>query len=569
MFFARPVRRRRTPPVAESRTSFTSIVLAILLASVVVAQVPATRPAPAPAASAVPERAVASITIQKLDARRLRFLTNDLLEGRVVGHRGNQIAEIFLASEFERLGVKGIDVSKDGPYYQPFEMVGSTRAPGNRLVIREGPAGQETASTYEIGPDLSPMNFSPIKEASGDLVFAGYGITAPKIGYDDYQGIDATGKIVIVLDGAGKLGLTDVSPASKVAAAQAHGAVGVLAVPPLRAALDGNRVWPEVASPKVNRFSLPQRADNATIPVANISVKLAEQLLGEGRSVPGLMRALDEKRAPGSFDLPGKRATLAVNLTRRRVAVRNLIALMEGTDPKLKNELVVVGAHFDANGIDEKGLIYTGADDNGSGATAVVAIAEAFAKAAESGLRPRRTVIFALWNAEEKGRGGSTYYVGHPVPASGTVVVNVNLDHVGRNEENVDQSDPRFVGFPLMTSQQNANVLHLLGYSYCPDVAKVVMEENRTIGLDVREDYDQHVSNLVQRSDHWSFLSQGIPAVFLHTGLHPDYHLPTDTIEKINVPKFAKIARLAFRVTWRLATQAERPQPPRVKTATD
>ena len=303
-----------------------------------------------------------------------------------------------------------------------------------------------------------------MKEASGDLLFAGYGVTAPKIGYDDYQGVDATGKIVIVLDGVGALGLTNVSAATKVVTAQEHGAAGILMIAPLRAALDGNRVWPETPSPKVNRFSLPGRAESTTIPAANISVKLAERLIGGGRSMPDVMKEFEARRTPASRAIPGQRATLAVNLNRRTVTARNILAIMEGTDPKLKNELVVVGGHFDANGIDEKGLIYTGADDNGSGATAVVAIAEAFAKAAELGARPRRTVVFAVWNAEEKGRGGSTYYVGHRIPAWGKVVVNINLDHVGRNEENIDQSDPRFYGFPLMTSQQNANVLHLLGY---------------------------------------------------------------------------------------------------------
>ena len=513
----------------------------------------------APAAlAAVPERALQSITVANLDAH-LRFLTSDLLEGRVVGHRGNGIAEIYIASVFERLGLTGVGGSKESPYWQTFEMVGSTRAPGNRLAIRGG--GHD--STLEIGPDFSPSNFSAVKEAIGGVVFAGYGISDPKSGYDDYKGIDAAGKIVIILDGVGKLGLVGVSPAGKAANAAAHGAVGVLALLATRVTLDGNRTWPETVSPKVNRYVLPEATETLAIPVANISSRVADRLLGEGRSTAAVAKALDETKAPASFDIAGLRATLAVNLNRRRVPVRNLVAIVEGTDPTVKQELVVVGAHFDANGIDDKGLIYTGADDNGSGASAVLAIAEAFARAAQSGLRPRRTVVFALWNAEEKGRGGSTYYVGHPVPAWGKVVVNVNLDHVGRNEENVDLADPRFVGFPLMSSEQNANVLHLLGYSYCPDVAKVVMEENRAIGLDVREDYDRHPSQLVQRSDHWSFLSKGIPAIFLHTGLHPDYHMPTDTIEKINFPKSEKIARLAFRSVWRLATQAASPQPPR------
>jgi Zn-dependent M28 family amino/carboxypeptidase len=239
------------------------------------------------------------------------------------------------------------------------------------------------------------------------------------------------------------------------------------------------------------------------------------------------------------------------------------LGMVEGTDPVLRNEVVVVGAHFDANGIDDKGLIYSGADDNGSGAVAVLAVAEAFAKAAEVGQRPKRTVVFALWNSEEKGISGSAYYVEHPQPAWGKVVVNVNIDHAGRNEENVDASDPRFRGFPLMKGEQNANVVHLLGYSMCPDAAKVVMDENASVGLDVRQDYDQHVSGLLQRSDQWPFLSKGIPAVFLSTGLHPDYHLPTDTIEKINFPKLEKIARLAFRTVWHLANQAQRPAPPK------
>jgi hypothetical protein len=554
-----------TPRAVRRRPRLAVLVVAVLAAWLLFVGVHA---APPVRPAAVPAKAVATITARNMEAH-LRFLTSDLLEGRVVGHRGNEIAQIYLASVLTRLGLEGVNVSNDGPYYQPFEMVGQVRGPGNKIVVRQGPPGQETQKTYEIGADLSPVSISASKAVSGPVVFAGYGISSLKLGHDDYQGINVTGKIVLVQEGTGNLRAVDVTPTVKVLTAQSHGAIGLMIVSAAMATIDGNRTWPETVSPKVNRFVLPERADNVEIPVANISVKLAEQLLGEGRSVQALQKALDEKQAGTSFALPSEQVTLAINLVRRRVTVRNLLAMMRGTDPKLKNEVVVIGAHFDANGIDDKGLIYTGADDNGSGTAAVLAVAEAFARAAEAGFRPRRAVLFALWDAEEKGRGGSIYYVGHRLPSWGTVVVNVNVDHAGRNEENIDQSDPRFKGFPLMTSQQNANVLHLLGYSYCPDVAKVVMEENAAIGLDVREDYDQHVSNLVQRSDHWSFLSQGIPAVFLHTGLHPDYHMPTDTIEKINFPKLEKVARLAFRTVWRLSTQDARPQPPRTKSSTN
>lgn len=540
-----------------------SAVAFVLSTSVLFAGIHAAQPARPAAPPAPPAKVVSTITARTM-AAHLRFLTNDLLEGRVVGHRGNEIAQIYLASVFERLGLEGVDVAKDGPYYQPFEMTGEVRGPGNKLVLRQVSSGQEAEKTYEIGADFMPVNISAAKEASGPIVFAGYGLSSPQVGRDDYRDIDVKGKIVIVQEGP--MGIpaiaTEVTPTAKAHTAQAHGATGLIIISSAMATIDGNRVWPEKPSPKVNRYFLVERAENVDIPMAYISVKLADRLLGEGRSVAALQKALDEKRADTSFALPSLQATLAINLVRRHVIVRNVLAMVRGTDPKLKNEVVVIGAHFDANGIDEKGLIYSGADDNGSGTAAVLNVAEAFARAAEAGIRPRRTVLFAIWDGEEKGRAGSQYFVAHRLPAWGTVVVNINVDHAGRNEENVDQSDPRFKGFPLMSAQQNANVLHLLAYSFCPDVAKVVMEENKAIGLDVREDYDQHVSNLVRRSDHWSFLSQGIPAVFLHTGLHPDYHLPSDTIEKINFPKLEKVARLAFRTVWHLSNQDARPQPP-------
>jgi hypothetical protein len=513
----------------------------------------------------VPEPALATITIPRL-AAPIRFLTNDLLEGRVVGHRGNEIAEIFVASALERTGLAGVNVSSDGPYYQSFELLGAVAEPGNTLVV-SGPAVSGAArATYEIGPDFSPINISTLGEVSGNLVVAGYGISDPAHGEDDYQGVEAAGKIVLVLDGSGTLNLLDVTPTVKARVAKAHGATGLIIATPV---IDGKRVWPDAISPKVNRFIPPARTDGVEIPVVNISLKLADRLLApRGQTVDSLTKRLAETRTGASFALPGQRATIAVHLARRRVVVRNLLAVMEGTDPVLKNELVVIGAHFDANGIDDKGLIYRGADDNASGASAVLAVAGAFAQAAADGMRPKRTVVFALWNSEEKARSGSTYYVGHPVPAWGTVVVNVNLDQIGRNEEN-DGSDPRLQVFPMSSAEENANVVHLLGYSLCPDVARIVMEENATIGLTVKQDYDDHPSNLLRRSDHWAFLLKGVPAVFLHTGLPPDYHLPTDTIDKINFPKLQRITILAFRTVWRLATETERPQPPRMDGRTD
>ena len=536
------------------------LALAAVPAAVLVVSLHAAAPLPPQA-----EAALASITASSM-AAHIRFLTSPLLEGRVVGHRGNEIAEQYVAAAMEQGALDGINDRPETRYFQPFEMIGAVRGPGNQLTIRD--ESTQSGERVEIGLDFSPINISAATQAAGPLVFAGYGITAPEAAYDDYAGIDARGKIVIVLDGSGRFAAGLGTPTAKVLTAQAHGAAGLL----IAGVTDGNRTWPAQVSPKVNRFILPARADNVALPVATVSVAFADRLLASStgapasgaapaaRSVAALKQALAAGRTPVSFDLAGRRATLAIDLVRRRVTVRNVVARVEGGDPALRQELVVIGAHFDANGIDADGKIYAGADDDASGTAAVMAVAQAFAQAARNGARPRRTVVFALWNAEEKGRGGSTYYAGHPVPEGRRVIFNLNLDHAGRNEEvPVGTTDPRFNGFPAMAPAQNDNVVHLLGYTYVPDAARVVMEENQAIGLTVKQDYDTHVSNLVQRSDHWSFISIGIPAIFLCTGLHPDYHMPTDTIEKINFPKLEKIARLAYRTAWRLADQDARP----------
>jgi Zn-dependent M28 family amino/carboxypeptidase len=182
----------------------------------------------------------------------------------------------------------------------------------------------------------------------------------------------------------------------------------------------------------------------------------------------------------------------------------------------------------------------------------VLAIAAAFARASALGQRPARAVVFALWNGEEKGSLGAEYYASAPVPAR-RVVANLNLDMIGREEEIPDPSDPRYQGFARTAANQNTNVVHLLGYSYTPDLAAIVQGANETIQLTIKEDYDRDSQGLLHRSDNWPFLEHGIPAVFLTTGLHPDYHTPDDDTERIDFGKLERIAQLACRAAWMAA----------------
>jgi Zn-dependent M28 family amino/carboxypeptidase len=245
-------------------------------------------------------------------------------------------------------------------------------------------------------------------------------------------------------------------------------------------------------------------------------------------------------------------AVFTPGLAVERVTVHNVLGLIEGRDAALRGEMIVVGAHMDHDGIDADGHIYNGADDNASGTAAVMSAAAALARAASAGDRPARAMLFALWNGEEKGSLGAERFVDAPEPRR-KVIANLNLDMVGRDEDIPDPSDWRFNGLPKTDAASNRNTLHMLGYSYTPDLAASVLEANAPVGLTIREDYDRGAQNLLQRSDHWPFLAHGIPAVFLTTGLHPDYHTPQDDTDRLDFAKLERVARLAARAAWIVA----------------
>jgi Zn-dependent M28 family amino/carboxypeptidase len=243
-------------------------------------------------------------------------------------------------------------------------------------------------------------------------------------------------------------------------------------------------------------------------------------------------------------------ASLNPDVIARPIVINNILGMIEGR--QASQEIVGVGAHLDHDGTDQAGQIYNGADDNASGTAGVLAIAAALERAAARGTRPARTVVFALWNGEEKGSLGAEFYVQHPAPAR-TIVADINLDMIGREEEIPDPNNPRFRGFEKTSASQNRNVVHLLGYSYAPGLARTAERANDAVRLTIKEDYDHDAQSLVRRSDNWPFLERGIPAVFLTTGLHPDYHTPDDDTDRIDFPKLERITELAGRLAWMVA----------------
>ena len=233
-----------------------------------------------------------------------------------------------------------------------------------------------------------------------------------------------------------------------------------------------------------------------------------------------------------------------------------MVGLLRGAETP--DEWVIVCAHYDHDGADGD-LIYAGADDDGSGTVALLEIAEALGRAARSGRRPRRSILLAAWNSEERGLLGAWAYTERPLhPLDGTVAV-LNMDMIGRNEEVRRGGGRRFRGLEPQTAESNANALNILGHSYSRAMTELVRSANREAELELRMRYDNNESNLLRRSDQWPFLQSGVPALFFHTGLHPDYHTINDRPEKIEYEKMERIVRLVYQMAWDLADSDLRP----------
>lgn len=510
-----------------------------------------------------------SITAAELSAD-LHALAHDSTRGRLVGTLEIERASDWVRDRFESLGLE--PAGDDGTYDQRFDLMWFSLGEGNQLTV-SGSGGAR-----QPGEGWYPLNFSATTSATGEVVFAGFGINEPRLGYDDYQGADVSGKIVLVLER--EPGVDD--PASpfdglvtaeaardwrKALTAQRQGAAAILFVRDIQ---DGDPItdWDEATSNywpdeprRIERFTLSEWMEEITIPGAVISTELAEALVAEsGLTLAELAAAAEAApNGPGVRELPEARVTITTAVERHITPGRNVLAMVEGSDPELRDEVVIIIAHYDHNGAEGE-IIYNGADDNASGTVGVMEVAEAYAWAAEQGQRPRRSVLFAITDAEERGPLlGAWHMTLRPLfPLQSTAAV-LNADMIGRNEEVPEDGGGRFRGLPPQSSESNANALNIYGYSRTPDLAEAVEAANTAAGLTLRFRYDNNESNLLRRSDHWPFLQNGVPAVWFHTGLHPDYHTPGDVADRTNYEKMTRIVRLIHQVSWDIANAEGRP----------
>ena len=245
---------------------------------------------------------------------------------------------------------------------------------------------------------------------------------------------------------------------------------------------------------------------------------------------------------------------MQVAYRRRRFQGYNVMGRIPGSDPVLKDEFIILGAHHDHMGVDDKGMIFFGADDNASGTTALLELSGAFQR---NPAKPGRSILLAAWGAEEIGLLGSRHYVGRPpIPLQKTVAM-FQMDMIGRNAQHA----ANLIGdLPGQREKDNRNSLNILGASIAPMLQALIERSNDKPGLDLRFPAEPKAMELMRRSDHWTFLKQGIPALFLFTGFHPDYHRASDTADKINFSKLEKILKLVYLTVWEVGETRQRPQ---------
>ncbi|MCB0657223.1 MAG: M28 family peptidase [Saprospiraceae bacterium] len=491
-----------------------------------------------------------TITVEDL-RRRLTYFASDEMEGRELGTEANHRAARYLADQIQQMGIP--PYAAEQGYFQSIPFYG-TDWTDLYLAIN----GQEFLNLEDYYSFIR-LNSPLARLQANDVVFLGYGIEDPK--YNDYKKADVRGKIIVILDGEpldanGNSRITGTKERSawskavlrKLTLAKNKGALSVLIVnDKMEASIKDNSRQLHSNALKMGEPENP----NLQSEYANhlyISPEVFQSLVGAQKQKleKDLMRIESKgKSKPITFKAD---VTLAQNFAEKEYPFENVLAYMEGSDPQLKDQVVIVSAHYDHIGRNGD-QIFNGADDNGSGSCTVLEIAEAFRAAQESGHGPRRSILCLWVTGEEKGLLGSRYYTEHPVFPLENTVADVNIDMVGR-------VDAKY--------QHNPNYIYVIGSDRLSTALHQINEDANAkysqLTLDYTYNADDDPNRFYYRSDHYNFARKGIPSIFFFNGTHPDYHRATDTVDKINFEKMQKVATLIFHTAWELANRDERIQ---------
>ena len=471
--------------------------------------------------------------------QHVAFLADDTLAGRGTGSAGLNAAADYVAAEFKAAGL--VPYGDGGDWYQHFDAAGNRRlVEGNELVI----AGHGLT----VGQDWMPFSSVPSCELSGPLVFAGYGFSSEE-GHDDYAGLDVKGKVVLVISGGPGQQPNDF--ASQINTAYKNGAAGILIAndpvsSPRGSAQDVTMPYEREGSEGVT----------ASLPAAQLTVQaVATALAGSGFDLTAQQLLIDETGQPASIDLAQAGVVLHIASEREQLATKNVVGVLVGNDPELAYEWILVGGHMDHLGLGQSssmggaeavGQIHNGADDNASGTAGVIEIAHLLGS--QPGLL-KRTVVFAAFGAEEMGLLGSIWLNEHPPWPTDGLVAMVNMDMIGRATEG------RVAVGGLGSSDVFPELFADL-VSALDEWVEVVDSEDLNSVAPLQLTTSPSVTS---NSDHYTFFKSKVPVLSLFTGLHDDYHKPSDDLAMIDAERGALIATLAAEFVVSVSDLDQRP----------
>ena len=536
----------------------------------------------------------------------LKFISDDLLEGRDTASEGYDIAALYAATMFELWGIKPAgDMERPRMDFRRMMMQGGQPpAKGKRGYFQNiafletlGSEGQATV-TWQKGQMKKTKTFQPNMDYSyfatgtqsltAPVIFVGYGIQEPSLKFDEYKNLDVKGKFVMMLSEAPRKGDPEspfnqgelkkkyfperqprmmrrrrsTSPKFKVPADLGAEAILLVENSPeenadiARQNLNSQRIndeRPIYPGPR-RRISLVDNIGRSmfgdSIPTIRVSRKMANEILGMvDQNVEALKGKIEETITSHSMALPGVTLTVKNETETKLVNSMNVLGYIEGSDPELKNEAVVIGGHLDHLG--RRGdYIFNGADDDGSGSVGVMEIAEAFTK---NPVKPKRSIVFALWTGEEKGLLGSRYYVANPFIEK--TAVNLNLDMISRvyDKEMLARSGRRW---GIEVSKEVLEKIDPKKYVNCsfdantPVIEEIIRKNNNHVGLHMRITGSEEATG---GSDHAPFGQAKIPWTFFIAAMTEDYHQPSDSVEKVSAGLMEKIIRLTYLAAFDLA----------------
>ncbi len=530
------------------------------------------------------EQYQASISESDL-ASHLYVFASDFFEGRETATRGQKLAAYYLAGQYRKMGIspKGSAKTEDGlspeNYLQPCPLYGRRLQSAKIQVIADGkPIASSVFSADEVDGKAF-LAFGSKPDVTGGLVFGGYAIEDDELGYNDFKamedaGVDFTDKWLMVMMGEpmeseekSLLPTEDGGPSqwstqngfkwnNLFGKGLPRGILIVGDVGPTGDDVAQDAKDNAPSAEDMGQLSLkPASSDGQQFPPFYvISSAFADEILAPANhTIAEISGEINASLKPVVFEVDGVQVNSGLSYDNFETSSENVLAFIEGSDPDLKDEVVVISSHYDHIGLEKSGedRINNGADDDGSGTVAVLEIAEAFKMAADDGYGPRRSVLFLNVAGEEKGLLGSAFYAdSEPIVPLEKTVTNLNIDMIGR----FDPSHPT----------KSENYVYIIGSNLISqELHDLNAEVNKKTGIDLeldeRYNSKDDPNQFYRRSDHWNFGKHEIPFIFFFTGTHEDYHGVDDEAEKIEYPRLKRIAQLIFATAWQVANQDERP----------